>query len=78
MGIKANVGAPLHDEIYEQAVRAYREIGSQRKAAEALGISRDLLRYRLEIAAQRGLLLDHAPTMPGYAIQSVAEKVDSK
>jgi hypothetical protein len=42
---------PLLDKIYEQAVRAYREIGSQRKAAEALGISRDLLRYRLEIAA---------------------------
>jgi hypothetical protein len=70
--------APLPDEIYAQAVAVYQEHGSQRKAAEALGINRDLLKYRLRMAAQRGLLLYHAPAMPGYVVQSVAQKVDGK
>jgi len=68
----------LPDEIYAEAVASYQEHRSQRKAVAAVSISRDVLRYRLEIAAQRGLLLDHAPAMPGYAIHCVVERVDGK
>jgi hypothetical protein len=55
------------DEIIEKVVAAYREHGSQEKAAEALGTSRGYVQRRLHVAAQRGLLLDHKPAMSAVA-----------
>ena len=69
---------PLSDEEIKQTVAAYQEHGTQAKAAEALGIGQQTVSNRLKVAAQRGLLLDHKAAMPGYVIQSVAERVDGK
>jgi PucR C-terminal helix-turn-helix domain len=70
--------APLSDEILAQTVSAYQEHGTLQKAAAALGVHHTTVHYRLKVAAQRGLLLDHKAAMPGYVIQSVAERVDGK
>jgi hypothetical protein len=66
------------DEVIIEAVKAYQEHGGQRPAAAALGISRDTLKKRLAMAARRGMLLDHAPAMPGFEIKSVSENIDGR
>lgn len=59
------------DEQLAPVVEAYREHGSQDKAALALGTTRDVVRTRLKHAAERGMLLDSPPAMPGYRISQV-------
>lgn len=52
------------DEELQAAVEAFELHGSQRKAAEALGISRDTLRHRLERAPFK---LDYHEAKDGFA-----------
>jgi hypothetical protein len=62
------MAAPLTDE---QIVEAYREHGTQRKAAEALGIAQSTVSGRLAVAAARGLL-GTSPVLPGFRIAKVS------
>lgn len=52
---------------------AYREHGSYKKAADALGMGKSALQECLTKAAERGLL-GTDPVLPGYAIKSIASK----
>lgn len=63
--------APLSDESATEAATLYRKHGSQAKAAFAAGVSRATMQNRIHVAAQRGLLLDVAPAMPGFRISRV-------
>lgn len=63
----------MDNETLIARVAAYREHGSERNAATALGISKTALHKSLVKAAERGLV-GTAPVMPGYAIKSVASK----
>lgn len=60
------------DEI-ERRAAAYREHGSYKKAADALGMGKETLRESLVKGAERGLL-GTDPVLPGYAIKSIASK----
>lgn len=63
----------LTQEELSRRLAAYREHGSYKKAARALGIGKETLRESLVKAAERGMLgLD--PVLPGYAIKSIASK----
>lgn len=64
-----------HDVLAERAA-AYLEHGSQVKAAAALGIARETLQRSLRQASEAGLLPPAEPTMPGFAIKSVAHKTE--
>jgi hypothetical protein len=68
----------LSEELAQQTVDAYREHGSQQKAADATGVSRATFASRLKIAAARGLLLDHPPAMPGFRISQVTNGPNGK
>lgn len=69
---------PLSDELALQAVDALKEHGRKYLAAKALGLHPDTLNNRLKAAAERGLMLDHDPAMPGYQVKSVASRVGDK
>ena len=69
---------PISDEELEKTVEAYRRLGTQTAVAAELGIGQGQVSRRLRQAAQRGLLLDLPPAMPGYAIKSVAVKVGGR
>lgn len=63
----------LTDEQCLQAVTVWRKHYKQRHdAAAELGIHKATLDHRLNVAAQRGMLLDEAPAMPGFRITRVA------
>lgn len=55
-------------------VDAYREHGSERKAADALGIGKSAFHDSMKRAAEQGLL-GPQPTMAGYHIASLSQKV---
>jgi hypothetical protein len=62
----------LDDEVITQAVAALTAHGgNQTHAAAALGLKRETFRSRLNMAARRGMLLDHPPAMPGFEITKV-------
>lgn len=62
----------LRDEQLQEAVDALRSnLGNKTAAADDLQISRETFRYRLAMAAQRGLMLDEKPAMPGFRITRV-------
>lgn len=63
----------LSDEILTQTAQAYREHGSEPKAAAALGIPRPTFQCRLQTAAQRGFL-GTEPVLPGYAIKKTSRQ----
>lgn len=63
----------LTTEQLEERVAAYKLHGSQRKAADALGIGKSTMGDSLKVAAERGLL-GTDPVLPGYAIKSIASK----
>ena len=63
----------LSDDLAQQAAHAYREHGEKSAAAESLGLARGTFCSRLKVAAQRGMLLDVAPAMPGYRISQVTD-----
>lgn len=63
---------PVPDEVLKLTVIVYNDNNrNQTAAAAALSVSRGALQGRLKMAAQRGLLLDHPPAMPGYEISKV-------
>jgi len=72
------MGRSNTDQELLEAVEAYRACNNQEAAAEALGIAQSTLSERLKRAAERGLMLDEPPAMPGYRIKSVAGKVGDK
>lgn len=63
----------LLTEELERRVAAYREHGSQRAAAEALGIPKSTFGDSMKRAAELGML-GLSPVLPGYAIKSIASK----
>lgn len=63
----------LTTEQLEERVAAYKLHGSQRLAAQALGIGKSTMGDSLKVAAERGLL-GTDPVLPGYAIKSIASK----
>lgn len=63
----------LPTEELERRVAAYREHGSQRAAAEALGIGKSTMGDSMKLAAERGLL-GTRPVLPGFAIRQVTTK----
>lgn len=63
---------PLSDELAREAADAYRTHNREKyKAAESLGLKWTTFDSRLKVAAQRGMLLDVPPAMPGYRISQV-------
>jgi len=68
---------PLSDALAEEAAAAYREHGANKaQAAAALGLSKSTFKSRLKLAAERGMLLDQPPAMPGYRITQVTTDPD--
>ena len=69
---------PLSNELAQEAADAYRAAGNLKKpAARALGLPETTFASRLKVAAERGMLLDHKPAMPGYRISQVSEQQDA-
>lgn len=66
----------LTDEQLEETVAALNSHATKTATADALGIDRKTLRHRLAVAAQRGMLLDHPPAMPGYRISQITTRPD--
>lgn len=65
---------PLSDELALETVQVWRQHRRSRSdAAKELGISKAGIDHRLQIAAERGLLLDEAPAMPGFRISRLAD-----
>jgi len=64
---------PLTDEQLNEAVAARNAHPSSAAAARSLDLPRNTFSDRLKIAAQRGLMLDTAPAMPGYYISQVTD-----
>ncbi|PZP58648.1 MAG: oxidoreductase, partial [Delftia acidovorans] len=67
-------GLSLSIEELKRRVAAYREHGTERKAAKALGIGKSSFHENMKRAAELGLL-GTDPVLPGFAIKSVASKV---
>lgn len=65
----------ITDELLADTLAALATHGTATAAAEALGIPRSTFQSRLSRAAERGLS-GTSPVMPGFAIKSVASKVD--
>jgi predicted phosphodiesterase len=64
----------LTDDELRERLEIYKRLGNNGEAtARELGMDGSVMRYTLKIAAQRGLLLDHAPAMPGFRISQVSE-----
>jgi hypothetical protein len=55
-----------------------RTIATKRAPAAVMGCSRGKVQDHLRIASQRGMLLDHAPAMPGYRISQVTTDENGK
>jgi len=68
----------LSEELCQLAVVALTEHGSQTAAASALGIARSTFQKRLKRAAERGMMLDHPPAMPGFRISRVNDGPNGK
>lgn len=66
----------ISDELLKKTVEAYRAHGGILVAATALGVPRTTFQSRLERAAQRGMLLDHKPAMPGFRVSQVSTAPD--
>lgn len=66
-------GPALSDELAQQAADAFRKHGRKHLAAKSLGITRETYVSRLKRAAERGMLLDVAPAMPGFRISRLAD-----
>lgn len=71
-------GARCTDDELKETLAAIAAYPTKVEAAASLGISTRALRNREIDAAQRGMLLDHKPAMPGYRISQVSEQQDAK
>ncbi len=60
-------------EELKRRVAAYREHGTERKAAKALGVGKSTFHENMTRAAELGLLGTN-PVLPGFAIKSIASK----
>lgn len=70
---------PVSDELVKQAIAAYLALDKNKDAAaRSINVNPKTFRYRLKIAAERGLLLDHPPAMPGFRISQVTTGPDGK
>jgi hypothetical protein len=69
---------PLSDELAREAAEALKTHGRQYLAAKALGLHPKTLQSRLKTAAERGMLLDQPPAMPGFRIAQVTTAPDGK
>lgn len=64
----------LSDDQLRARVASYNDNdNNQSRAAKALGISREALQRSLKNAAERGLMLDHPPAMPGFRVSQVSK-----
>jgi hypothetical protein len=64
---------PLSDDVLRATVEAYKaNQHSWQETAKELGIGLRTVGCRLKLAAKRGMMLDHAPAMPGFEITKVA------
>lgn len=69
---------PLSNDLAQEAADAYRAAGNLKKpAARALGLPETTFASRLKVAAERGMLLDHKPAMPGFRVSQVSEQQDA-
>lgn len=64
---------PLPDELAREAADAFLKHGRIYLAARSLDLNEETFRHRLKKAAERGMLLDTAPAMPGFRVSRVAE-----
>lgn len=70
---------PVSDEDLAATVAAYEAAGrNQTHTAAALGLARETVQNRLKRAAERGLMLDHPPAMPGFRIAEVSTDPNGK
>lgn len=70
---------PVTDDKIRETVAAY--IANDRKqtaTADALRCSRETVQRHLKWAAERGLLIDHKPAMPGFRISQVTTDPNGK
>jgi hypothetical protein len=70
--------SPLADELAQEAANLYKEHGSTSAAARALGLPVETMRNRVRVAAQRGMLLEVKPAMPGFRISQVTSDPEGK
>lgn len=68
--------APLTDEQLSAAVALFKMHGSVSAAAAGAKLPRTTFQSRLKLAAERGMLLDHKPAMPGYVVSKVTTAPD--
>jgi hypothetical protein len=64
---------PLSNELALEARDAFRKHGAKDVAARALNLPPKTFRHRLKIAAQRGMMLDEPPAMPGFVISKMTD-----
>jgi hypothetical protein len=69
---------PCSDEELQIAVQALAVHGTQIAAANALGLARGTFQGRLRTAAQKGMMLNHPPAMPGFRISQVTDSPNGK
>ena len=55
----------ISDDELRQRVEVYTRLGNA-AASRELGIDPATLRFSLKRAAERGMMLDHPPAMPGF------------
>lgn len=68
----------IPDEELEHTIEIWRKNGkNQTHTAAELNISRGTLQHRLKLAAQRGLLVNEPPAMPGYRITRLSTQEDA-
>lgn len=64
---------PISDEKLREAAEAYKRHGGVKHLAyKELGLNDNTFEHRLKKAAQRGMLLDQPPAMPGFEITKVS------
>lgn len=59
------------EEHLAECVAAFRQHGNKQAAADAMGMTRHAMRWRLKVAAERGML-GTEPVLPGYRISQIS------
>lgn len=66
----------LSDEVLQAAVELRKNHPSTQAAADAVGMQRETLRYRLKQAAKRGLM-GYKPVLPGFVVKKISTQLDA-
>lgn len=66
----------ISDDECRRALAAKKKHGSERAAARALGMPKTSLRYRLERAAERGMM-GYKPVLPGMSVKQISTQRDA-